>query len=98
VATLEPGRPVGREIRAGAADVYRLQVDSGQFFRIIAGQSKVNLILTLTAPGGKSLVKVDRLTAPATEDLPWIASESGEYQVQVAADQRAESGSYRLEI
>jgi len=97
--TLDPAQPLEKDISPKAVHSYRFQADQGQFIYLLAEQLQGDIQLTLRDPGGKRLTILDRYPAPAIEDLPWIAPQSGTYTVDVTTGEEATgTNHYRLAL
>src|SRR5215471_4724203 len=54
-ATLEPGKPVERELPGGGAHSYKITLISGQYLHIVVEQRGVDVAVALFAPDGKKI-------------------------------------------
>lgn len=59
IHTLEPGKPVEREIAGSESHSYQTSLQAGQFVRFRLAQRTVDTALTLSAPDGKPIVVMD---------------------------------------
>src|SRR5262249_15808439 len=57
--TLEPNKPIERELAGSQSHSYQLALAAGQYLMVIADQKGVDVVVTLFNPEGKELVKVD---------------------------------------
>ncbi len=95
---LEPGTVVEKTIQPGARHKFRVHAASGDFLYLLAQQSVADIELQLNLPSGQEVAKVQRHAAPGVEDLPWIAAESGDYEVVVTATRNSAAGQYGLRV
>src|SRR5579872_5443758 len=52
--------PVEREMKPGVTDLFSIEPSAGQFIRIVAEQIGVDVVVSITGPDGKVLVRADR--------------------------------------
>ena len=93
-ATLVPGRPVERDIKAGEAHEYRIDLAVGQFVRVrLAPRGNATWFTVATPDGSRS---VEMFLGFTDEENTFVAavSSAGSYRLKVEADG---PGSYRLE-
>ncbi len=96
--TLEPGKPLEREIAGGEAHAYQITLQAGQFARLRLDQRAIDAALILMAPDGKQLVEMNLTRAGEQESLSLEAAIPGSYRLTVRGDGAATlRGSYRLE-
>src|SRR5262245_61859934 len=98
VRTLEPGKPVEREIAGGESHAYQISLAAGQFVRFRLEQRSLNSLLNLTSPDGKQLAEINLTDAGEPESLAHEAKLTGIYRLTVRGDGTAKMrGAYRLE-
>ncbi|MEP7338426.1 MAG: CHAT domain-containing tetratricopeptide repeat protein [Acidobacteriota bacterium] len=98
--TLEPDKPIRREISGSETHSYRITLEAGQFFRAVVDQQGVNLLLTLYGPDGKKICDLDSpVGAQGSEPVSLIAETSGSYRLEVRAwQQNAPKGRYEAKV
>ena len=93
---LVSGQPIERDLAAAASHVYSIALQTGQFARLRLDQRAMNAALVLIAPDGKQLAEMDLTTAGEHELLSFEAASTGNYQLTVRSNQKAQrEGSYR---
>ena len=95
--TLEPNKPVEREIAGGESHTYQIQLAAGQFVRFRAEQREIDVALILTAPDGKRVAARNLTLAGEEDSLSFEAAVAGSYRLTVwGAGAATSHGSYRL--
>ncbi len=56
---LRPGEPLARELAPGASHTYRVELATDGQWHVGVGQRDVDVVVTVSGPGGESLVAVD---------------------------------------
>ncbi|HZF40270.1 MAG TPA: tetratricopeptide repeat protein, partial [Blastocatellia bacterium] len=97
---LAPGAPVERDLSGGQAHDYRIALEAGQGIRIEVEQRGVDVILTLSGPDGKELLKENEWEeVRGTELIIWAAQAGGVYQLQIyPAEKEAAAGRYEVKV
>src|SRR5262245_17882526 len=96
--SLEPGKPVERELSGGQSHFYKITMTSGQYLRITVRQQGIDVIVALSTPDGKKMGEVDgeRATVGA-ETVSAIAETAGAYRIEVrSAEKTAQTGRYEI--
>ena len=57
--SLEPGKPVERELSGGQSHFYKITMTSGQYLRITVSQRGIDALVALFAPDGKKISEAD---------------------------------------
>ena len=55
--TLEPGKPIDRDLAAGEVHSYRLVLTSGQYARVVIDQLGINVAVSLFGADGKKIIE-----------------------------------------
>lgn len=89
-----------REIRAGEIHIYPVELQAGQFLRVVVQENGLDLEVRLVGPDGKIETGVDTygLGFDCQEDLAAVAKSSGPYRVEVKAVKDPPAGSYELNV
>jgi CHAT domain-containing protein len=99
-SALEPGKPIERELAGGQSHFYHLALTAGQYMHVVVDQRGIDVVVTLFAPNGIELIKVDSpngTTGP--EPVFWIAESSGTYRLEVSPlGKNAVAGRYQARI
>ena len=82
---LEPNRPLEREIAGSQSHIYRVELGTGQFVRLVLEQKGVDLALDLAAPDGKQIAVVSLTRPGGVESLSAETQVSGAYQLRIRA-------------
>ena len=95
---LHDGLTLEREIRSGETHAYLVDLQAGQYLRVVLQEHGINLIAKLLRPDKTVVSGSDRLTDD-TEDLAIVAEAPGLYRVAVTAfpNQRL-PGRYHLRV
>src|SRR5437867_2320983 len=62
VPTLEPGKPIDRELGGGQSHFYQIALASGQYLHVVVDQRGIDVIVALFGPDGKLIFGVDSPT------------------------------------
>ncbi|HEX3554318.1 MAG TPA: CHAT domain-containing protein [Thermoanaerobaculia bacterium] len=85
----QPGRAC--KLTAGVVDVYSFALKKGDFQELVFDQQGVDIEVEVLDPRGRKVVTVDSMNATqGPEDVSWVASSTGKYQVRVSG----EAGTY----
>src|SRR5262249_15259831 len=57
--SLEPGKPIERELSGGQSHSYKITMISGQYLQVVVAQRGIDVALVLFAPDGKKISEVD---------------------------------------
>ena len=97
---LAPGAPVERDLSGGQPHDYRIALEAGQGIRIEVEQRGVDVVLALSGPDGKEILKENEWEeVRGTELIVWAAQEGGVYKLQIyAAEKEAAAGRYEVKI
>jgi pre-peptidase len=81
--SLEPGKPVERELSGGQSHFYKINLTSGQYLHVEVEQRGIDVALALFTPDGKKIGEVDdeRATVGA-ETVLAIAEAAGAYRIE----------------
>jgi CHAT domain-containing protein/Flp pilus assembly protein TadD len=97
---LEDGLTLEKEIRGGEVHTYPVQLQAGQFLRVVVQEDGIDVALRLLDPQGSAATGTDSLSrghAEVKEDLAALAERTGTYRLQVIAGGR-DGGRYRLTV
>jgi CHAT domain-containing protein/Flp pilus assembly protein TadD len=100
IPTLEPGRPVERELAGGGSHSYQIVFTSNQFFRVVVDQRGIDVVVILFGVDGKQLNEVDSPNGTqGPEILSAIAETTGKYRLEVRSlEKDAPAGHYQVNI
>lgn len=95
---LTPKTPVTRELSAAEVHIYQIALDAGQYFHALIEQRGIDAGVTLAAPDGQTLVRLDcRRREPTPISL--IVALSGTYRLEVRAPEEKDArGHYELRM
>jgi len=98
--SLEPGKPIEREMRGGEKHSYAVHAEAGQFIHAIVDQLGIDVVLTLYAPDDKPVGSMDSPNGiSGLEQISTIAEATGIYKLEVASgDKDAPAGRYRVTV
>ena len=98
--SLEPGKPVERELSGGQSHFYKITMTSGQYLRITVSQQGIDALVALFTPDGKKIGDVDsEKTTMRSETISAIAEETGAYRIEVrSAEKTAQAGRYEIRV
>jgi CHAT domain-containing protein/Tfp pilus assembly protein PilF len=97
---LKQGERIEKKLNGGDVNLYRLDLQKGQYFNAVVMQRGIDVVVKLLAPDGKQLLKVDSPNGTdGPEPVKWIANESGKYKLEVGSlEATAAPGLYDLVV
>jgi CHAT domain-containing protein/Tfp pilus assembly protein PilF len=97
-ATLEPGRPFGRELSGGQRHAYRLPLSEGQHVKVVIRQQGITVGVTLRTPGGETVLTLDPVVNQEELEVSRVAESSGAYLLEISARAKAPAGRYEIRV
>jgi tetratricopeptide (TPR) repeat protein len=100
IQTLEPDKPVERELAGGQNHDYQILLAAGQYLYAVVEQRGVDVVVTLFGPDGKQLLEVDSPNGTqGPEPVLFIVELSGTYRFSVRSlEKDAAAGRYEAKI
>jgi len=98
--SLEPGKPIERELSGGQSHSYKITMISGQYLHVVVAQRGIDVAVALFTPDGKKICEVDseRVTVGA-ETVSAIAEAAGAYRIEARSPEKmAKTGRYEIRI
>ena len=97
---LEPGKPVGRELKNGETHVYQIVLSVGQFLDAAVNQRGVDVVVRIFAPDGSKLAEIDSPNGDQGDEPVVVeAKASGAYRVEVSPlEEVSQQGKYEIRI
>jgi CHAT domain-containing protein/tetratricopeptide (TPR) repeat protein len=98
--TLEPGKPIERELLGGQSHAYQLVLAAGQYLHLLVEQRGIDVVIKVYGLGGSQLTEMNSLPeARGAESILFIAEAAGRYRVEVSATEKeALGGRYEIKI
>jgi tetratricopeptide (TPR) repeat protein len=98
--SLEPGKPVERELSGGQSHSYKITMVSGQYLHIVVEQRGIDVAVALFTPDGKKIGEVDDERATVgSEIISAIAEAAGAYRIEARSPEKmAKTGRYEIKI
>jgi CHAT domain-containing protein/Tfp pilus assembly protein PilF len=98
--SLEPGKPIERELSGGLSHVYKVTMTTDQFLRIVVEQRGVDVVVALSTPDGKKIAEADvERVSERTETLSAISELAGAYLIEVRSPKKsAKPGRYEIKL
>ncbi len=97
LTSLEPDRMIERELTSTQTHIYLIPLKAGQFVHFDVFQKSIDVVVTLTAPDGKTIEAVNVTPFGLPEMFSHIATVSGNYQLKIeTADTPNIRGPYQL--
>ena len=97
--TLEPGKPIERNIAGGEAHSYTVTLAAGMYTVVDVDQRGINVGIKIFAADGQKLREADFAGPGASERLSLLADGAVSYRVEVSApDKTARLGAYAIEL
>lgn len=97
---LESGKPLERELAGGASHSYQINLTADQYLSVVVTQKGIDVVVTLTAPDGSSIIEVDSPNGTeGPEPVSTVATVTGAYRLVVhSTDKEAVAGHYVIAI
>ncbi len=94
------GAPIEQALEGRQVHTYQLDLNEGQYVRIIVEQRGVDVVVALRSADGALIYEVDSPNGTAgTEEIPYVVKRSGRYLVTVASfDEKAPVGKYEIRL
>jgi CHAT domain-containing protein/Tfp pilus assembly protein PilF len=98
--SLEPGKPVERELSAGQSHSYKVMMGSGQYLHVVVAQRGIDVAVALVAPDGKKISEADRdHLIEGSETVSAITEAPGAYLIEVRSPEKtAKTGRYEIKV
>jgi len=100
VSWLEEGKPIERQLSGGESHHYQLNVNTGQYARVIVEQKGIDVVVSLFGPDGKLITAVDNPNGSQGAETVHITAEAaGIYRLEVTSFEKlARPGSYQAKL
>src|SRR5262245_45676265 len=81
--SLEPGKPIERELSGGQSHSYKIMLISGQYLQLTVSQKGIDAVVALFTPDGKKIGEVnsEKVTV-GSETISAIAETAGAYEIE----------------
>jgi CHAT domain-containing protein/tetratricopeptide (TPR) repeat protein len=98
--SLEPGKPIQREIAGGQSHSYKITMISAQYLRVVVAQRGIDVAVALFTPDGKKISEADcEHLIEGSETVSVIAEAPGAYLIEVRSPEKtARSGRYEIKV
>src|SRR5262249_36804597 len=98
-ASIEPGKPIERSIDAGETQSYTVILTAGQYAHVVVDQRGVDVVVSILAPDGTKLARVDMPNGNrGPEPVSLIAETTGAYRVDVLSTSPKLPGRYEVRL
>jgi tetratricopeptide (TPR) repeat protein len=97
--SLEPGKPIERELSGGQSHSYKITMISGQYLQVVVAQRGIDVVALFT-PDGKKINEVNSdPLIEGSETVSVIAEAHGAYLFEVCPPEKtAKTGRYEIKI
>jgi len=98
--SLEPGKPIEREISGGQSHSYKITMISGQYLHVVVAQRGMDVAVALFTPDGKKISEADsEHLIEGSETVSAITEEPGAYLIEVRSPEKiAKTGHYEIKV
>jgi CHAT domain-containing protein/Flp pilus assembly protein TadD len=98
--SLEPGKPVERELSGGQSHSYKVTMISGQYLLVVVAQRGMDIGVALFTPDGKKISEVNsNPLIEGAETASAIAEAPGAYLIEVRSPEKtAGTGRYEIKV
>jgi tetratricopeptide repeat protein len=98
--SLEPGKPVERELSGGQSHFFKITMISGQYLQVVVAQRGIDVAVALFAPDSKKISEADsEHMFEGSETMSAIAEATGAYLIEArSAEKTAKTGRYEIKV
>jgi CHAT domain-containing protein/predicted negative regulator of RcsB-dependent stress response len=98
--SLEPGKPVERELSGGQSHFFKITMISGQYLQVVVAQRGIDVAVVLSTPDGKKIGEADsEHLIVRSETVSAIAEAPGAYLIEVRSPEKtAKTGRYEIKV
>jgi hypothetical protein len=98
--SLEPGKPVERELSGGQSHSYKITMSSGQYLHVVVAQRGIDVAVVLSTPDRKKIGEADsEQLIVRSETASAIAEGPGAYLIEVRSHENtAKTGRYEIKV
>jgi CHAT domain-containing protein/Tfp pilus assembly protein PilF len=98
--SLEPGKPIERELSGGQSHSYKITMISGQYLQVVVAQRGIDVVVALFTPDGKKISEVDsEHLVEGSETVSVIAEAPGAYLIEArSVEKTARAGRYEIKV
>jgi hypothetical protein len=98
--SLEPGKPIERELSGGQSHFYKIAMTSGQYLRITVIQRGIATLVALFTPDDKKISEMNgEKTTVEPETISAIAEAAGAYRIEARSAEKADqTGRYEIKM
>ncbi|HEY7544128.1 MAG TPA: tetratricopeptide repeat protein, partial [Blastocatellia bacterium] len=98
--SLEPGKPIERELAGGQSHTYEIKLSEGQFLNVIVEQRGIDVVVRLLGPDGRQIAEFDsEIRKQGQESVSQVAEAAGSYRLSVQAKEKgAPAGRYEIRV
>jgi hypothetical protein len=98
--SLEPGKPIERELSGGQSHFYKITMISGQYLQIVFEQRGIDVAVALFAPDGKKIIEEDsKHVIEGSETVSVVAEATGAYVIEARSPEKiTKTGRYGIKL
>jgi CHAT domain-containing protein/Tfp pilus assembly protein PilF len=98
--SLEPGKPIERELSGAQSHSYKITMNSGQYLHVVVAQRGIDVAVALFTPDGKKIIEVNSdPLIEGSETVSVIAEASGAYLIEARSPEKtAKTGRYEIKV
>jgi CHAT domain-containing protein len=99
-SSLEPGKPIERQLSGGQSHFYKIIMISGQYLRITVSQRGIDALVALFTPDDKKIGEVDgEQSTEGSETISVVAEAAGAHRIEVrSVEKTAKTGRYEIKV
>lgn len=97
---LEPGKPIGRDLKADQTHTYTVKLSKGQFLGATVNQQGIDVLVRIFEPDGAKVAEIDSPNGnQGDEPIALEAKNTGLYRIDVRSfEKEAKPGRYEIRI
>ena len=97
--TLEPGKPIEKELNPGETHSYAISLTAGQFIQVRVEQIGIDVSVQVVVPG-KELIEIDNYNSQSSsEEAFLVAEQSGLLSIRIQSTKsKVPSGKYKITV
>lgn len=98
IRSLEPDKPLLRDLAGEQVHLYKIALSSNQFLRVIVEAQDVDVVMTLLSAEGQPLTESDNPNPAGFDSISFIAASAGDYRLQIRARDKNATGKYDVRL
>lgn len=96
---LELGKPIEREIAGGQTHRFQINLNAGQYAKVVVEQIGVDVVSKLFGANGSYLTRYDNeIRLKENESVEFVANQQENYRIQIQSTSKSNFGVYKIHL